>query len=38
VLVSQHSTIRVKPVIYPVPARWLGQAMRAEVFEGALKL
>jgi len=34
VLVSQHSTIRVKKVTYSVPARPIGQAVLVEVNEG----
>jgi hypothetical protein len=37
-LVSQHSTIRVKKVTYSVPARLIGQTVRVEVYEGALKI
>ena len=37
-LVSQHSTIRVKKVTYSVPARMIGQTVRVEVYEGALKI
>jgi len=37
-LVSQHSTIRVKKVTYSVPARLIGQTVRIEVYEGALKI
>ena len=37
-LVSQHSTIRVKKVVYSVPARLIGQAVRVEVYEGHLKV
>jgi hypothetical protein len=36
--VSQHSTIRVKKVVYSVPARWIGQQLRVEVYEGQLKI
>jgi transposase len=37
-LVSQHSTIRVKKVVYSVPARLIGQEVRVEVYEGELKI
>jgi len=37
-LVSQHSTIRVKKVVYSVPARLIGREVRVEVYEGQLKL
>jgi hypothetical protein len=37
-LVSQHSTIRVKKVVYSVPARLIGQSVRVEVYEMALKI
>jgi hypothetical protein len=37
-LVSQHSTIRVKKVTYSVPGRLIGQTVRVEVYEGALKI
>jgi hypothetical protein len=37
-LVSQHSTIRVKKVVYSVPARLIGQQVRVEVYEGELKI
>jgi hypothetical protein len=37
-LVSQHSTIRVKKVVYSVPARLIGQELRVEVYEGQLKI
>ena len=36
--VSQHSTIRVKKVVYSVPARLIGQQVRVEVYEGQLKI
>jgi hypothetical protein len=36
--VSQHSTIRVKKVVYSVPARLIGQEVRVEVYEGQLKV
>ena len=36
--VSQHSTIRVKKVVYSVPARLIGQEVRVEVYEGQLKI
>lgn len=36
--VSQHSTIRVKKVVYSVPARLIGQEVRVEVYEMALKI
>jgi hypothetical protein len=36
--VSQHSTIRVKKVAYSVPARLIGQELRVEVYETALKI
>jgi len=37
-LVGQHSTIRVKKVVYSVPARLIGQTLRVEVYEMALKI
>lgn len=37
-LVSQHSTIRVKKVVYSVPARLIGQQLRVEVYEMELKI
>jgi transposase len=37
-LVSQHSRIRVKKVVYSVPARLIGREVRVEVYEGQLKL
>jgi transposase len=37
-LVSQHSTIRVKKVVYSVPARLIGQQVRVEVYEMAVKI
>lgn len=37
-LVSQHSTIRVKKVVYSVPARLIGQQVRVEVYEGQLRI
>jgi hypothetical protein len=37
-LVSQHSTIRVKKVVYSVPARLIGRQVRVEVYEGQLKV
>ena len=37
-LVSQHSTIRVKKVVYSVPARLIGQNLRVEVYEMELKI
>ena len=36
--VSQHSTIRVKKVVYSVPARLIGQDLRVEVYEMELKI
>jgi hypothetical protein len=36
--VSQHSTIRVKKVVYSVPARLIGQEVRVEVYEGQLQV
>jgi len=36
--VSHHSTIRVKKVTYSVPARWIGQEVKVEVYEGRLKI
>jgi len=36
--VSQHSTIRVKKVVYSVPARLIGQELRVEVYEMELKI
>ena len=36
--VSQHSTIRVKKAVYSVPARLIGQEVRVEVYEMALKI
>jgi len=36
--VSQHSTIRVKKVVYSVPARLIGQEVRVEVYEMAVKI
>jgi hypothetical protein len=37
-LVSQHSTIRVKKVVYSVPARLIGQDVRVELYEMELKI
>ena len=36
--VSRHSTIRVKKVVYSVPARLIGQELRVEVYEMALNI
>jgi transposase len=36
--VSQHSTIRVKKVVYSVPARLIGQEVRVEVYEMAVNI
>jgi transposase len=36
--VSKHSTIRVKKVIYSVPARFIGHDLQVEVYEGELKI
>jgi transposase InsO family protein len=36
--VSSASTIRVKKVGYSVPARWIGQDLKVEVYEGELKI
>lgn len=36
--VSRNSTIRVKKVTYSVPARWVGQEVKVEVYEGRLKV
>ena len=36
--VSHHSTIRVKKVVYSVPARLIGHEVKVEVYEGHLKI
>jgi transposase len=36
--VSKYSTIRVKKVGYSVPARWIGQTVKVEVYESELKI
>lgn len=36
--VSEYSTIRVKKVGYSVPARFIGHALKAEVYENEIKL
>jgi hypothetical protein len=36
--VSSHSTIRVKKVSYSVPARWIGQKVKVEIYEAELKI
>ena len=36
--VSRNSTIRVKKVTYSVPARWVGQEVKVEVYESQLKI
>ena len=36
--VSSASTIRVKKVGYSVPARWIGQDLKVEVYEAELKI
>lgn len=36
--VSRNSTIRVKKVTYSVPARWVGQEVKVEVYESRLKV
>ena len=36
--VSSHSTIRVKKVGYSVPARWIGQRLKVEVYEAHLQI
>lgn len=36
--VSHHSTIRVKKVVYSVPARLIGHEVKVEVYEGQLKI
>ena len=36
--VSQNSTIRVKKVTYSVPARWVGQELKVEIYERELHL
>jgi hypothetical protein len=38
VRVSAHSTVRVKNITYSVPARLIGQRLRVEIYESALKL
>jgi hypothetical protein len=36
--VSSASTIRVKKVGYSVPARWIGQELKVEIYEAELKI